>query len=120
MSFAEGCDWECECPESGFCRKLRRQMPPRSHSICNGTSGLSEEKRAEYVQHWGNHPQPVCAHLGPLTGRDIPCPTCTGDTVRLKTHACALYGECLTQRKALEGTPSCPLCSSFTPLTTSP
>lgn len=42
----------CQCSVAGFCGLYERNMSARAHSICNGSSGLSESKAAVYRSNW--------------------------------------------------------------------
>lgn len=50
-----------------------------------------------------------CIHFGEATGREVLCPTCSGN-VRLKTFGCAVHGECTPAKKA-EGVACCQGCN---------
>ena len=54
-----------------------------------------------------------CLHLGPVTGEEVPCKTCGGN-VRVKLHACAVYGKCTTHKPVPNVACCLPDCKSFT------
>jgi orotate phosphoribosyltransferase len=44
---------KCQCEGAGMCPLFNRRMTARDHSICCGTSGLSEAEAEAYRRKWG-------------------------------------------------------------------
>lgn len=63
-------------------------------------------------------PPAPCLHLGEATGRTVACPSCRG-SVKLKTFACALHGECTPAKKA-PGVACCVGCPDRVPRPAAP
>lgn len=101
-------EWECRCISDGHCEQFRREMNGRLREICNGTSGLPEEKREAYIKHWKSTAQRQCIHLGEKK-RELVCLNCQG-TVTVPVYACALFMECLVHRVKRDDLPSCAYC----------
>lgn len=75
------------------------QLHGRMRAICDGTSGLPEETRQQYLALWEGKPPPqpqslVCIHRGEHIDW-VDCPTCQGKSVRFKTFGCQLHGTCV-------------------------
>jgi hypothetical protein len=86
-------------------------MPTLSEWL-DGT-GLPPEKVAKYrAKARQRPPEPHCRRLGPQVG-EVACPTCKGQSVRLKTFRCDVFGVCILADRKVEGTPSCVGCLEF-------
>ncbi len=77
------------------------QLQGRMRSICEGTSGLSEEVRQQYIALWEGKPPPKppstdCVYRGVFLEQYVDCPTCVpGKTLNMRVYGCQLHGTCV-------------------------
>lgn len=90
----------CKCPEPALCTRLKwhfstRQLIDQLNSRPKMRAFF--EARAEGHSLVVHVPRPQCKYLGSATGNTPQCLSCQG-TVRIKTFACAVHGECTTHK----------------------
>lgn len=111
---------------STYIDELGCELSVRELAIYDGSAGLSEEEREQYVRRWkakgGKQSEPVvielpvidytCPNRGEPTGEKVGCARC--DRITLEVFACSLHGKCVKEeRPKKDGVAACRWCSDL-------